>query len=172
MHCMMTEFLGDWPKPKTLDRLSLGPLRRRSGEAGDAKPGPGAGFRSCESIPARAERARLLRVCPSPARGLGARVRSLGSSPPSASVCGAAGGSGHLRACVGLPARPRREPSGSACLRCRSRALPCPENTPERCRDGAALPAPSGLPSLVGNLAERPRGKRKRNPPGCCTALF
>lgn len=24
MHCMMTEFLGDWPKPKTLDCCSLG----------------------------------------------------------------------------------------------------------------------------------------------------
>lgn len=92
MHCMMTEFLGDWPKPKTLDRCSLGPLHRRSGEAGDTEPGPGAGFCSCESIPARAERARLLCVCPSPGQGLGAGVWSLGSSPPSASISGAAGG--------------------------------------------------------------------------------
>ena len=130
MHCMMTEFLGDWPKPKTLDCCSLGPLRRRSGEAGDTEPGPGAGFCSCESIHARAERARLLCICPSLNRGLGAGVWSLGSSLPSASVSGAAGGSGHLRACEGLPAQPPWEPSRSACLRHCSRAPPCPENTP------------------------------------------
>lgn len=44
MRCMMTEFLGDWPKPKTLDRRSLGPLHRRSEEAEDTKPGAGEGL--------------------------------------------------------------------------------------------------------------------------------
>lgn len=69
MHCMMTEFLGDWPKPKTLDRRSLGPLRRSSGEAGDTEPGPGASFCSCESIPARAERAPAALHLPCPGSG-------------------------------------------------------------------------------------------------------
>lgn len=74
MHCMMTEFLGDWPKPKTLACCSLGPLCWRSREAADTNPRPGVGFCSCESIPGRFGRVWLRHICPALCWGLVAWV--------------------------------------------------------------------------------------------------
>lgn len=103
MLCMMTEFLGDWPKPKP---WTAAPWDRSAAGAGRLEA-PDLGLErascSCESVVAGARRALLLPACPS--KDGGARIWDLGLCPQPTSIPSSARWAGHLRVCEGLVAR-------------------------------------------------------------------